>query len=1333
MKHKLPLNRIQQKFWADCLLKDNDIDYNDPNATFVVEGELDLTALKEAYRLVMKEYPPLMSTIGVIDGQPYFICDEKNFHLPFETVGMTTSAKEEEVFVSKGIEERTCLPFHLEYEYPCRFVAFIGQRRTYLYHLFHHVVMDGRTLFVFFSRVSEIYSQLKHNSYKKKSQVADLLAYNELLNREYLLKREENIRFWKQYMGDIPLCLPLPMTGKKDEESLESASAVSGLGQKRFMVDFELGKQTYMDVKTFCRKMHTTPFRFFSAVWAVTLSKICGSDRLLLDHALNLCPEAFSHLFGVFINNLPLRYNFSDPDITFIQFLDEANSHRQTERDKTCIFYHDLVQHEGLNIGINYPLRLTSLTMPLEGCDSSLFSHVHVPMSQDLVLSIEDNESCDCVIFFNSDIDKAYPHALAHAFKNILLQVLLHPEAPIGNLESLTQEEVEQRIMAESLSLQKAASPDVFLNDFSECVRQYGNHVAVEIGDEQVSYQHLDKLSNRIALYLMEQGYERKRIGLANNKTKFTIAAILGIMKSRNTYVPIDVNMPEERQALIVKDSDVSMVIDQELLSGFQVSSEAYTAPILPKVIPSDEAYIIYTSGSTGHPKGTPILHSMLNQTIQTNISIQQLSHLTRSTQFANLSFDASIVEIFPTLCVGGTIFVVDDETRKDARLFLQFLEQKQITESNIPPVILSSLPQSRLPHLKTIIFGGDKITASAAAYWSQHHRLINAYGPTENTVDATYSILTADSLPNDIGTSMDGVMSFVMDSHHRLVPDGIVGELCIGGVKLTEGYLNNKELNGQVFIDNPYTMSYCTDSSHAHRLYKTGDMVKRDQKGHILFVGRKDFQVKVNGHRIETLEIENAISAFRPSGGGPKLTDCVVAVNDNGHIKQLHAYIETADAKSFPEPELVAWLKGRLPHYMIPSAIIKLQEFPRTQSGKIDRKRLPQPVFIRSEEGYCPPVTITEKRLAKIWTAILGTPFISRNDGFLSLNGDSMAVIRLTFQVQAAFGVNIKASQVYDNPELKSLGKLIDDTLASSSIEDQLMDCLTHCFHSGDLTVDTDIATLGDSRLTENFVWMAADRYQLFMTCMDVRRYHTVRQLATNVDFSMVFWTEGKKTDKPILVFFGGFVEYYPYHEAVVSCLEKHFSVLMVESYCQFFQNEKNIDIQQLWNAYHDLFTVALRSEQVSVVSGYCTGAEIALAFAQYFHNRHPELPPYRVLNMEGVFNRGDGVYDLHNDAMADRINISNILYSQFPSYDYCGDMMIVMAGRPSNILDPEQGEVTDEKVLKTLRDKWESNIDDWRNHFPHSPFYLLDCMHMTFPEKKNLEALLQILNDYY
>ena len=191
--------------------------------------------------------------------------------------------------------------------------------------------------------------------------------------------------------------------------------------------------------------------------------------------------------------------------------------------------------------------------------------------------------------------------------------------------------------------------------------------------------------------------------------------------------------LPQERQTeLPLPSITVRQLIGQERTDHIEDN------PTLPVLSPEDEAYIIYTSGSTGRPKGIPILHRMLYQTIQTNIGIQQLGHATRSTQFANLSFDASIVEFFPTLCVGGTIVVVDEACRKDAQLFFHFLEQQQITESNIPPVILSSLPQASLPHLKTIIFGGDKITAGAAAYWSQHHRLINAYGPTENTVDAT-------------------------------------------------------------------------------------------------------------------------------------------------------------------------------------------------------------------------------------------------------------------------------------------------------------------------------------------------------------------------------------------------------------------------------------------------------------------------------------------------------------------------------------------------------------------------------------------------------------------
>ena len=188
-----------------------------------------------------------------------------------------------------------------------------------------------------------------------------------------------------------------------------------------------------------------------------------------------------------------------------------------------------------------------------------------------------------------------------------------------------------------------------------------------------------------------------------------------------------------------------------------------------------------------------------------------------------------------------------------------------------------------------------------------------------------------------------------------------------------------------------------------------------------------------------------------------------------------------------------------------------------------------------------------------------------------------------------------------------------------------------------------------------------------------------------------------------------------------------------MVESYCQFFKNKDQIDLQLLWEAYYDLFTVVLKDEQVFAVTGYCTGAEIALAFAQYMHQRHPEQAPYRVLNMEGVFNRKDGVFSLQSENMKDRIHISDTLYEQFPDYDYTGEMLIVMAGNPSTIRDPERGEERDEKILKMLRDKWESNINDWQSHFPNAPLYQLDCMHVTFPEKKNLERLLQILDDHY
>ncbi len=1347
-RRRLPLHRIQQKFWTDSLLKENDIDYNDLNITVVAEGDLDLDILQEAYGRIMREYPPLMSTIEVMDGQPSFVSDEEHFQLPFTCITIPAEADEEE-WVNERIEQMTSVPFQLEREYPCRMVALKGTKRTFLYHLFHHVVMDGRTLQVCIKRISEIYNQLKRHDYQEQSQVADLLTYHELLNREYGLKREENIHYWKQYIADKPLRLPLPQseTGQKEETGTSSDCSSHTLKEQTFMLAFTLGCERYQEVKNFCQERETTPFRVFASVWALTLAKICGADQLLLDHAINLCPPAFKHLLGVFINNLPLRYDFTDPNSTFMDLIDEANRHRSEERDKNCLFYHDLLQHETPNIGINYPLRYTSITLELDGCSCAFFRHVHVPLTQDLVLSIEDNEQGDCTLFFKPTLDKAYPQALVHAFLQILRQVLRQPEMPIGQLESLSQEEVAQRVRTENGSLEKAVPAAVFLSDFNECIRQYGNHTAIETGGCSVSYRELDEWSNRIALSLIQKGYEQKRIGLANDKTPVTLAAILGIMKSRNTYVPIDVNLPKERQRWMVKDCGVELLIlpqerQTELplpsitvrqLIGQERTDHIEDNPTLPVLSPEDEAYIIYTSGSTGRPKGIPILHRMLYQTIQTNIGIQQLGHATRSTQFANLSFDASIVEFFPTLCVGGTIVVVDEACRKDAQLFFHFLEQQQITESNIPPVILSSLPQASLPHLKTIIFGGDKITAGATAYWSQHHRLINAYGPTENTVDATSCLLTVNSQPNDIGTSMDGVVCYVTDHHQRMLPDGIVGELCIGGVKLTEGYLNNEALNKSAFVDNPYKSDKPSDGIQASRLYKTGDLVKRNAQGHLLFIGRKDFQVKVNGYRIELSEIEAAISDFQPDGDRQIVKDCVVVMKDNGTIKQLHAYIETTSTDPFPQNELTSYLRERLPQYMVPSAIVTLPEFPRTPSGKIDRSHLPEPVFIRSEKGYHPPVSITEKRLAKIWTSILEVPFIDRNDNFLALNGDSMAVIQLTFQIQAAFGVNIKASEVYNHPELKALAKLIDKGRSESSIEDRLLDALHDSLQRDNLTIDTDICDWSDDQQIADFVRMAAQKHQLFMTMNDVRQQRTIRRLAKHVDFSLVFWTEGRKTDKPIIVFFGGFVEYYPYHVGVVSCLEQRFSVLMVESYCQFFKNKDQIDLQLLWEAYYDLFTVVLKDEQVFAVTGYCTGAEIALAFAQYMHQRHPEQAPYRVLNMEGVFNRKDGVFSLQSENMKDRIHISDTLYEQFPDYDYTGEMLIVMAGNPSTIRDPERGEERDEKILKMLRDKWESNINDWQSHFPNAPLYQLDCMHVTFPEKKNLERLLQILDDHY
>lgn len=1036
--NRIRLNFIQQRFWLDSLLKYPSSEYNDTNYTFVVQGNVSLSDLKEAYRLVMLEYPPYYSTIQVENGIPYFQFEEKSFQLPFEQKQVSPGED-----IGRVVAELVNKPFDLQKEYPCRFCAIFQENKWYLVHVFHHVVMDGITLATFFERLSVVYNQLLSGSYVCERQVDSLLDFNRAFDSFYLANKSLHLDYWEKYVEDVPLHFTIPkipvVFGKESEDVTVSYG---------FKLGTELQKKSFL----FCKYYGTTPFRLYAAVWALTLSKLTSVDNFLLDHTLHLRPMEYASLLGTFVNNLPLHFNFEKSDVPFLDIINDLNRFRDEERKHQCVFYSDIVRQGNaavfdrplsINVGINYPAKYKTLALDFLGCNVLSSYHIDVQLSADLLLSIEDDSAFSCNIRHNPKLSKGLVKSMADTFGEIMRQVMAYPEIQLKDIHLVSAHKQAELLNKEEKALEERAISKTFLVDFGRSVQRFPHHIAVECNETKITYGELDRLSDRVAMALIGRNLSHAYIGLSMPKKIEMIIAILGILKSGNIYVPIDYNYPLERIHFIVKDCQVATVLTSKEtevgLSSLDTCfiedfiNDSVTDRVLPQVQYTDEAYVIYTSGTTGVPKGIPIKYSMLNQTIVTNVEIQKLHENSRMMQFANISFDASIVEIFPALVVGATLVLPQEMERKDPALLFSFIEAHNITVAILSSAFFSMLPHVSLPKLTTIMVGGDSANPDAIQYWSANRLFINAYGPTENCVDATHAILHPDSYPNDIGTSVPGTTCYVLDKYLHLMPDYTIGELYIGGVKLTEGYLNRPELNAGKFIPNPFVSDDDKAKGINLRLYKTGDLVMRRSDGHLIFIGRSDFQVKLNGYRIELGDIESKIFEF-----GNIVQNTVVIVYEQSGQKRLVAYVQTQAAEDFPINGLKDYLHKQLPKYMIPAVIIPLKEFPYNTSGKIDRKQLPKPVIQQEKREVDMPVTKTEQELAALWRTVLPEQLIGREDNFMSLGGDSMAVIQLSFRMQELFDVQVKASDIYQHPMLKDLAGFIDGLLALDETEEE-------------------------------------------------------------------------------------------------------------------------------------------------------------------------------------------------------------------------------------------------------------------------------------------------------
>ncbi|MFD6725935.1 amino acid adenylation domain-containing protein, partial [Streptomyces sp. NPDC060131] len=587
------------------------------------------------------------------------------------------------------------------------------------------------------------------------------------------------------------------------------------------------------------------------------------------------------------------------------------------------------------------------------------------------------------------------------------------PDRPIGAVELMDSAERE-RVLVEWNGAPTELPGTPLHELISEQARQTPDAVAVVCDGTSLTYAELDRRANQLARHLLGEGLGAEDfVAIALAKSLDAVISMLAVLKTGAAYLPIDPDYPAERITYMLDDARPALTLTEP------VPVERYTGHSVTAVTDEERrspwsarhaAYMIYTSGSTGRPKGVVIEHhalaTYLHRARNTYTAMTGVTVL-----HSPLAFDLTITALWTPLTAGGTVHLTSLEEAEVQPSLIK------ATPSHLP--LLTTLPETASPS-HTLILGGEALHTDHLATWRTQHpgaQIINAYGPTESTVNITDHHVSEDTPdgPVPIGRPFANTQVYVLDSALRPVAPGTTGELYLAGEQLARGYLGRPALTAERFTANPHS------STPGARMYRTGDLAHWNHDGHLTYDGRADHQIKLRGHRIEPGEIETTLTA--QTG----ITQATVQLReDQPGDQRLVAYLVVNDSTEYDEPTLRDALASALPDYMRPSAYVTLDALPLTPNGKLDRTALPAPAYSASTAGRAPR-TPREEVLCTLFAEVLGVDLVTIDDNFFDLGGHSLLATRLVSRARTALGVELSIRQFFETPTIAGLSGAFD------------------------------------------------------------------------------------------------------------------------------------------------------------------------------------------------------------------------------------------------------------------------------------------------------------------
>lgn len=917
---------------------------------------------------------------------------------------------------------------------------------------FHHIIMDGWCMGIIINDLFKIYDSIKNNQNINLGLTEPYSKYIQWLSVQ---DKAEAVAYWRNYFQGF--LEPTPIESIESSHNNDEYLAL----EKEFDIDFELSNG--LDV--LAKGMNITLNTIVQTIWGMILGKINDTEDNVFGTVVSgrqASIQGIEKMVGLFINTVPVRVR-SSKDKTFLALAREIQEDSAVAAKYQYMPLNEISAIAGQgNKLIDHVIIFENYPTEKEMGESEALERLGFTIDKAEMFE-QSNYNFNIMITPGKRINFKYlyngnaydEHTLLRItewFKEVARKIIKNPLIKVGEAELISQDQ-------KSRLIKQFKGPKVELDrkrTIFKIIEQYASempeHTAVSFGTGYYTYRQINEKANKIANFLIGKGLKKGELAAVMlERSPILFECILAVWKAGGAYIPIDTSYPNERIYNILNTSGAKVLISgteyinddlgrayHDMIADIErctdeIESQSYENLNLD-INSDDLAYVIYTSGSTGLPKGAMVEHIGMMNHINAKIKELQITQSSVVVQNASQCFDISVWQFFAGVAAGGKIAIYPTALCMDAELFIEKLEADHVTILEVVPSFLSAILEylesnyKAFPNLEYLVVTGEAVKPNIVAKWFDLYpgiKMVNAYGPTEASDDVTHFVM--DKNPGKemipIGKPIQNFGIYIVDKDMNLCDIGIKGEICVAGVGVGRGYLNDPDKTERVFLKDVFT------NERGGRLYRTGDIGRYLSDGNVEFLGRKDNQVKVRGFRIELGEIESVLSM------NEGVRECVVDVMEdasgnnrviaymtledtvNGQMGKLHLSREFVQAQE-------SFLKDRLPEYMIPTYFIVLEQFPLTINGKIDRKALPKPED--TEKEYVAPRNEIEEILEAIIKELLVIKRAGIYDNFFELGGDSIKAIKLVSRIQQKFNIKIHIRDIFLNSTIKELSEYI-------------------------------------------------------------------------------------------------------------------------------------------------------------------------------------------------------------------------------------------------------------------------------------------------------------------